>query len=313
MIDMRKKRMTFRDLPYIISGVSYDVMQNYDHNSRKKVEQTGGFVLVPVILWSLTGYGASRLLGGNWFPSLMSGLFAGTFIFFIERSLILARKTHWFMVVIRLSLGFLIAVIGSFFMDLRIFNADIEKIAYAKFESDLKSRKDSAVETLKTTNGTLYKEMTGNGGSKKRGFGAISGELKIQQRKQEAHIAGLDSIFSHEQAALFDSNNPDYQMVRTKLGMNTLAYKMEIFHLLINKDSFSKIVWILMLLAGLIFEMLPILSKSLSKSSAFELDTDAHEILLTNRRNSILKKSNMYSSMSMSDAAVQRIIDRSLN
>jgi hypothetical protein len=308
---MRRKK-TLSDIPYIISGVSYDVMQNYDHNSRKKIEQIGGLVLVPVFLWFITGYSASSLLGGYWLTSVLSGLIGGLFIFFIERSLIIGKTTHWLVVILRIILGSLIAVIGSFFLDLKIFNSDIEKIAYERFKNELKSQKDSAIKTLNATNGSLYKEMTGKGGSRKRGFGPISAELKMQQRKQEEHIGRLDSIFSLEQSALLNSAHPNHDILRTKLGMNTLAFKIEIFHDLIDKDSFSKTIWILLLITGFILEILPILLKTLSRPTAFELDTDAFEIVLTNRRNSILKNSNMYASMSPSDAAVQRLIDISL-
>lgn len=299
-------------LPYWITGDSYRTLKNYDVNSRKKISQLGWFVLLPTMLWFITGYLAqSELLGGSVLLGLTTALICAIFIFIIERSIVMARRSHWALVCTRVVLGLLVAGIGSFIIDLVVFKSDIDHYAIQKKQEEFRLHRDSIARLELAWTDSLHREMTGKGGSRQRGLGAISQVLKHQVLDLKMVGARLDFMQATEGKTLFDADGSLQQGTSKRLGLNTMAHRAVLLHELIAKDSFTGVMWLALLALGVLIEVIPIISKLATPKSAFELDVEAYEEMLANRRKTTLQKSNFYAGMTPQERLVHQAIEKS--
>jgi hypothetical protein len=286
-------------LPYWITGDSFDTLQGYDSNSRKKIHQLGWFVLIPTMLWFLTGYLAqTELLGGSPIIGLVTASICASFIFIIERSLVIARRAHWFLVIVRITLGLVVAGLGSFIVDLVIFKSDINVYAIQKYKEKafLERKKIHTLELAWTD--SLNREMKGSGGSRQRGYGVISQEMKKQLSDIRAQGSAMDSIQRLEEEYFSDEGNQHHKAMIEKIGLNTIIHRSSMLHKLIAEDAITRIVWLSLLMLGLLIEVMPVISKLATKKSAYELDLEAQELILANRRQIAIRKSNFYMNQS---------------
>lgn len=152
--------------------------------------------------------------------------------------------------------------------------------------------------------------MTGKGGSNQRGLGAISQVLKRQVLELKVTGMRIDSIRNQEEAAIFNSGDSVHKETLNKLGLNTIAHRSALLHELIAKDSFTGAIWLALLILGLLIEIIPIISKLATPKSAYELDLDAYEEVLANRRKSALQKSNFYAGLSYQQQLIDEAIQK---
>lgn len=298
-------------LPYRITGDSYELLQRYDADSRKKIMQLGWFVLTPTLLWFITGFLlSSQLLGHSVTASLITGGICCFFIFIVERSIILAKKTHWMLVLFRIILGLCVAFFGSALLDLVIFKGDIDHYARDKHISELQAKADSAIGSVNEASQKLNEEMRGTGGSRLRGYGMISEELKGQQEEARQRANQKEQDILHAQKVLSDPGHPEYEAMNEKLGMNTIAYRAELLHELLRRDSFKMTIMILLLIIGFLLEFMPILTKLGSKPTAYELDQEAIGLILTNRRTQALQRSNYHAQLGIEELMVQQAVNK---
>lgn len=282
-------------LPYRITGDSFELLRQYDANSRKKIIQLGWFVMIPTLLWFITGFLiSSSLLDQPALTAILTGLACSAFIFIVERSIILAKKSNWLLILCRITLGLCVALFGSALLDLVIFKGDIGHYAKEKFLNDKKAEADSASAFLEGASNRLNEEMQGTGGSKKKGYGEISKELKSQQEEARQRLKQIKVEISHFNDVISNSGHPEYQGMVDKLGMKTVAYRAELLHQLIKEDWFKMTIWVLLIVIGFMMEFMPIVTKLGSRPSAYELDQEAMHSILANRRLKALQKSDYY-------------------
>ena len=82
---------------------------------RSTIDRTKAFAIaihIPVLLWALTGYViASTIFGLGAIPSIAVATFCSLLIYMIER-IVLATPKKWYVNVIRLLIGIVIAILG---------------------------------------------------------------------------------------------------------------------------------------------------------------------------------------------------------
>ncbi len=152
--------------------------------------------------------------------------------------------------------------------------------------------------------------MSGNGGSKKRGFGMISKELKEQQEEAKLQANKLEKEFKEFSNAISDNTDPRHNIAIEKLGLNTIAFRAGILHDLLKEDCFKKYFWRLILVIGFIMEFMPIITKIGSIKTAYELDQEALELIMENRRRQVVEKSNFYTQIGLAGRMAEESINK---
>jgi hypothetical protein len=111
----------------IITGDDYQMLMSDTPASRKKVNTLVSVMFLPVLMWAINvALLMSCVLNNSIISTIIGTLLAGTVIFIIERSIIMANGSRVVMV-FRIILGFLIATMGSIAFDEVIFSEDIDQ------------------------------------------------------------------------------------------------------------------------------------------------------------------------------------------
>jgi hypothetical protein len=108
-----------------ITGDDYQMLKSETTPSRKKVIALAIAVFIPTLMWFITGF----LMVYSVFEkplvmALIAGFVAATMIFIIEKLVVMSTGSK-LLVIFRLILAFLVAAIGSIFLDEVIFEKDI--------------------------------------------------------------------------------------------------------------------------------------------------------------------------------------------
>jgi len=204
-----------------ITGDDYQMLKSETTPSRKKVLTLGLTVLVPTIMWFINGYlMVCEVFGKSFFPAFFTGLVAASVIFLIEK-LVVMSNGGWVLMLFRGVLAFLVALIGSVFMDEVIFAKDItqqlsanKEILMVEKQEQVKARFNEGMQAKEGEVQQKYiawqlaqsaaeKEADGSGGSGIRGVHAIA-RLKLNN-------SGI--------------NQRDYLLAKTEL--ETLLAKMK--------------------------------------------------------------------------------------
>lgn len=108
-----------------ITGDDYQMLKSETAPSRKKVTALAIAVFVPTLMWFITGFlMVYAVFEKPLITAIFAGLLAGTLIFIIEKLVVMSSGSKW-LVAFRVMLAFLVAALGSAFLDEVIFAKDI--------------------------------------------------------------------------------------------------------------------------------------------------------------------------------------------
>jgi hypothetical protein len=284
-----------------ILGEDFNYVNQFQPSGKRKIALLANCLMVPVILWMITGYLLVHNVLGNSFPiAIFSALIISFIIFLIERAIIMSTGSIM-IVIFRIGLGLGIAFLGAISIDEALFKNDIDhkmaeykknasQNAEQKIDQDWieKINRQQAIVNNKSTlwNQALddaKREADGTGGSKTRNVGTIT-RLKIQAASY------LEKDYKIENNML-ESMNKEYRLERTNASNNAagnfkeeaLLLRIEAMFDLIRTNSYMRIVYIVFTIVLVFLEVMVLTIKMCNKKSIDEELELAREELIRNR------------------------------
>jgi len=179
-----------------ITGDDYQMLKSETPSSKKKVNVLALSVFIPTILWFVNGLLLSYSVMGNPFlSSVLVGIIAALIIFLIEKLVVMSNGSIA-LTIFRGILAFLVAILGSVFLDEVIFVKDInqqvsinKKLLQEQIQEDVRKKYAGEITIMEQTVNDKYatwqltqleaqKEADGTGGSGVRGVNDIT-QLKL--------------------------------------------------------------------------------------------------------------------------------------
>jgi hypothetical protein len=231
--------------------------------SRKKVLALAIAVFIPTIMWFITGFlMVYAVFEKSLLPALFAGFIAATMIFIIEKLVVMSQGSRW-LVLFRVILAFLVAALGSVFLDEVIFAKDInqqlamnqDKILDMKKEDVLLTFKDELIlkqdlvdqkynawqQSLKTAE----READGSAGSGIKGVHAIT-KLKLAN----AGINQIDYMKANtglEDLQIKIKEKQDKEAASMKAGFenNAMLLRIKAMFDLVKSDTYMMVFYLL--------------------------------------------------------------------
>lgn len=108
-----------------VTGDDYQMLKTETTPSRKKVLALATAVFIPTIMWFITGFlMVYSVFDKPFLAALFAGLIAAIVIFIVEKLVVMSNGSNW-LLAFRIVLAFLVAALGSAFLDEVIFAKDI--------------------------------------------------------------------------------------------------------------------------------------------------------------------------------------------
>jgi len=263
------------------TGDNYKLLSVDTPASKKKVVAMSIAMLVPVLIWVFNGFMlSSQVLKAGWGWALLTAVVCGSIVFLIEKLIIMAKGNKW-LTFFRVSIGLVVALLGSIAIDEVIFSDDID-ISVAEIKKDYildaKRKAEKAFSNLNNipelnnklvdaqnkydhAEAVAIAEAEGSKGTGKVGLGKVANykDQKAQQRKQDLSFlensqfiltAAKDSVVNQAQIKAGFSFNDHALLTRIKA----------LFHL-VAKDGYMLTVYILFTLLMFFFEFLVVILK----------------------------------------------------
>jgi hypothetical protein len=239
---------------------------------RSTIDRTKAFAIaihIPVLLWALTGYViASSIFNLGVTASIAVATFCSVLIYMIER-IVLATPKNWYVNVMRLLIGIVIAILGASTFDLVIFDKEVryqlkkteELRVNDNFDRQIANKSQILLikknDWLKAQDAANC-EANGECGSKTKSLGPIYKALKdhANDLKQEYVQAQLEL-----ERLLIDKNqNLDIADKRIVSESGLLA-RIEALHQYTLENRAALVGWGLFFSLILFFELMVVLSK----------------------------------------------------
>jgi len=111
-------------------GYDYAIVKNQTTVSKQKIVTLGTLMLIPVSLWTISGfYIGDNLLDAGFIKSLFGGLFVGGLILIIDKSFLATPKDSVSKSLkgFRIVFAVIATILGSIALDLMFFGGDLEE------------------------------------------------------------------------------------------------------------------------------------------------------------------------------------------
>lgn len=265
----------------LITGDNFDIVASETPASKKKIIALAIAVLIPSTIWLFNGFMLSfQVLGSGIYWAILTGMVCGSIVFLLEKLIIMANGNNW-LTLIRICIGFLVAMLGSITLDEVIFKNDIDYsvsklkdkvVGEAKMTenitfSDLNKlgELDAAIQISHVTSDEAQKvliaEADGSGGSGNRGIGQIT-KLKSQNALQKKQALDILLIQKQKIIAAKDSNvNIAGLKAQSAFNEHALLIRIKALFNLIREDGYMMFVYILFTLLMFFFEFLVVVLK----------------------------------------------------
>ncbi len=236
------------------------------------INRTKAFAIaihIPVLLWALTGYViASTIFGLGLLASIALATFCSLLIYMIER-IVLATPKKWYMNVMRLLIGIVIAILGASTVDLVIFDKEVsqelrkteEAKIFATYDTQLakqlklvQQRKDEWFSAQESANC----EANGQCGSGSKNLGPIYHALKEQADKlnNDYRKAQVDfETLAKEKSLKLESAHNNI------VGESGLLARIQSLHHYIEENEAAMFAYVLFFLLILFFELIVVIAK----------------------------------------------------
>jgi hypothetical protein len=289
-------------------GYNYDVVKMQTTVSRQKIVTLGTLMLIPVSLWTISGfYIGYDLLGAGLIKSILGGIFVGGLILIIDKSFLATPKesvSNW-LKGFRIVFAVIATILGSIALDLMFFGGDLEE--YRAKES-AKIQKLETDQFLKDNNQQISDleelisqqrkakeeskrdwkaEADGKGGTGRSGIG------KVATLKQGIYVS--DSITLAQMETKLNSTRDSLakeallygQKMATKRG-DALMSKVTDLHDFILESGLSMFFYGLFFIAVFSLEIFFLITKSSTADSLFEKMLYSEELIGEQRLNTLM-------------------------
>lgn len=261
---------------------------------RVTIDRTKAFAIaihIPVLLWALTGYViASTIFALDTIPSSVVAVFCSLLIYLIER-IVIATPKKWYVNVLRLLIGIVIAVLGASTVDLVIFDKEVsyqlKKTEEVRINNDYDKQINHQTQTLLTKKADWLKaqsaancEANGECGSKTKQLGPIYKALKSHADLLQADYAKSQSeleTLKKDKEHKLDSSQKNI------IGESGLLARIEALHKYTMENKAALVGWSLFFALILFFELIVVLAKLVFGETVDDRIEKAREELTENR------------------------------
>jgi len=271
-------------------GYNYEVVKGQSTVSKQKIITLGTLMLIPVSLWTISGfYIGYNLLGASLVSSIIGGLFVGLLILIIDKSFLATPKesvSQW-LKGFRIVFAVIATILGSIALDLMFFSGDLEEYR-TKLSADILREKTE--EYLKNNNNQITeltnsisqqkeiveaskidwkKEVDGSSGSGHVGVGKIAFIKERIFRSDSTKLAQMEANLDltkknlNKEAVLYGQKMADK-------NSNALLSKITDLHDFILSSGLSTFFYSLFFLAVFSLEIFFLITKSSTADSLFE-------------------------------------------
>ncbi|WP_114749620.1 DUF4407 domain-containing protein [Pleomorphovibrio marinus] len=282
--------MTVLQLFTRLFGYDYDKVRAQPTASRQKIVTLGTLLLIPVMLWIVSGFYISRhLMGATLFAASMVGLFLGGVMLIIDRSFIASPKGEHGAVLLyyRLAFALITTLLGALALDLMVFGGDLEEYRVAKGEAIYQEALDGHVAQhhgsldglrseiadeeadYKRLHAAYILDMDGKGGTRKYGEGPVAKAKKRAADERKASLQGLRAKLDREKERLEQEAREHAGKVSTQKG-DALLSKLEDLHGLLGERPMGMAVYLVFLAAVFMLETAFVIIKFTCSQTLYE-------------------------------------------
>lgn len=273
-----------------MTGENYTLLITDTPASKKKVVAMALAMLIPVTIWVFNGFMlALTVLKTGILVALLTALVCGIIVFLVEKLIIMARGNFW-LSLFRVSIGFVVAVLGSIAIDEVVFNNDINT-AVAEIKNDfIKDAKIRAVTQFDTLNRyntiteniavaqrkydesveAVKKEADGSYGTGKQGVGKITRLKQEIANTRKSELAGLINIKTQLDAEKKQAEEVAGLSAEKDFNPHSLLIRIKALMKLVTEDIYMLITYILFTLLMIFFEFLVVILKATWKKTNYE-------------------------------------------
>lgn len=292
----------------LIIGENPKYVATFQPSSKRKVALYANCILVPVILWFINGYLlVSQVLGGNIWSALLTATIIALIIFIIERAVVMSNGNKW-IAVFRITLGLIVALIGSICLDEVVFNNDIDnqvslyKQAYindaiknveVKYQSSIALQQQIVNQKSNEWTKSLIDakgEADGTSGSRVPNVGAITVlKMNIAAAQEQDYLTEkcklnlLKNNLEKERTTAIITAEKNFKR-------NALLNRIRAISELLGKDTFMLIAYVLFTAFLFLIEFLVVIIKICGKNSIDEDLENAREKLIRLKTQKTLDK-----------------------
>lgn len=271
-------------------GYNYEVVKVQTTVSKQKIVTLGTLMLIPVSLWTISGfYIGYDLLGAGLIKSIIGGLFVGVLILIIDKSFLATPKesvNNW-LKGFRIVFAVIATILGSIALDLMFFGGDLEEY---REKVSAKTQKDEAAKYLLENNHLITElsnsvenqkgiaetsktdwknEADGSGGTRNKGIGEISHLKERIYKSDSTRLAQMQVSLGSAKDSLAREAVLFGQKMATKRG-NALMSKVTDLHDFIMGNGLSMFFYGLFFIAVFSLEIFFLITKSSTADSLFE-------------------------------------------
>jgi hypothetical protein len=290
-------------------GYNYEVVKAQTIVSKQKIVTLGTLMLIPVSLWTISGfYIGYDLLEAGLIKSIIGGLFVGALILIIDKSFLATPKesiSNW-LKGFRIVFAVIATILGSIALDLMFFGGDLEeyreklsakiqKEETAKYlveNNHLIVELGNSIENQKgiaeTSKNDWKNEADGSGGTGNKGIGEVSHLKESIYKSDSTTLAQLQVSLGYAKDSLAKEAVLYGQKMAAKRG-DALMSKVTDLHDFIMGSRLSMFFYGLFFIAVFSLEIFFLITKSSTADSLFEKMLLAEEIIGECRLRTLLK------------------------
>ena len=251
-------------------GEDPEVIAKVSPESRKKVITQAGLLLIAPFIWFFIGYTFSNLFFTDHFIySIITGSIMSLLVFLIERSILMSKGNRLFMV-LRFFLAILMSIVGGELVNLKKFNDDVLNKKYSDMAQEMKEEMNNLETKSERSTKDFLAEIDGSGGSGQVGYSTIALKKEIQMNEDKLRLSNSKEKLSNL--------HKDYESGGLVYRRGILTDHKDLMSLVAN-DVHVMIMYCFWLFILLILELMVLIHKTCSKTSAYEEQLNALELI----------------------------------
>lgn len=277
-------------------GYDYRTVMLQPTISKQKIVTLGTLMIIPVVLWTFSGFYLSHFMMGVGLPgSLVVGAVMGGIILIVDRSFVATPKTgKRGLLIIRLVFAIVSTVLGSLAIDMIMFSGDLDEYRQAKgahektvYKEQYVKGYDSEVqrllvdlETAKAKHTELiqvhFEELDGKGGTRQYGAGKVASAKEKEKDLAKQEADRLEGVY---RTALTDleAQAEEYAGKMSEKHRGALLSQVRDLHEFILSDGFTLGFYLFFFVFVLMLEAFFMMYKASVSQSIFEYMLEAEE------------------------------------
>lgn len=270
-------------------GIDSELVKRQPNASRLKILTLGQLLLIPVLLWSLSGFLMTyNLIGAKWYFAALVGILCAGMIYIVDRSFVTAygNDKEKLMKRLRFVFAILSGILGAIAIDTTIFEGDIDDYQKKKASTISNNQKDEyfdkhsheidqalserdrAHTDFRTAQDAFIAEMNGDG-TGFVGYGPVAKQKEQEAERAEMHFQKKDA----ELKALKEKLTEEAEFIastQAAIGSKTVMKKIHDFHEFVFSSGWNIGFYIIFFLVIMLAEIMLILYKSGAAKTALD-------------------------------------------